>query len=166
MSTGVAWNAPYIGVAAASYWLMGGKPRISSIVRSIPEVVYSVLSTVAPPHVRRHHQGHRAVRVDVVGPVLRVVLEHEDRRLLPEAALRDGLHQPAQGEVVLRDHRARRRVPGCVPDGVVVAEAEDGEGGQVAVLLELRELLQPGVDALVVGDARGRRAGRSGSRGP
>jgi hypothetical protein len=27
--TGVAWKAPYIGVAAASYWLIGGKPRTS-----------------------------------------------------------------------------------------------------------------------------------------
>src|SRR6266508_329875 len=35
----------YIGVAAASYWLIGGNPRISSIVRSIPEVVYIVEST-------------------------------------------------------------------------------------------------------------------------
>src|SRR5215468_6508531 len=34
-----------IGVAAASYWLIGGNPRISSIVRSIPEVVYIVEST-------------------------------------------------------------------------------------------------------------------------
>src|SRR5262245_60286389 len=34
-----------IGVAAASYWLIGGIPRISSIVRSIPEVVYIVEST-------------------------------------------------------------------------------------------------------------------------
>src|ERR1051325_1005199 len=32
-------NAAYIGVAAASYWLIGGKPRISSIVRSTPAVV-------------------------------------------------------------------------------------------------------------------------------
>src|SRR5262249_45162064 len=36
---GTGWNAPYIGVAAASYWLIGGKPRMSSMVRSIPEVV-------------------------------------------------------------------------------------------------------------------------------
>src|SRR5262245_44626652 len=35
----------YIGVAPASYWLIGGSPRISSIVRNIPEVVYIVEST-------------------------------------------------------------------------------------------------------------------------
>src|SRR5713226_9429245 len=44
-SDGVVVNALYIGVAAASYWLIGGRPRTSSIVRSTPEVVYSVLST-------------------------------------------------------------------------------------------------------------------------
>src|SRR6187549_1868802 len=35
----VVWNALYIGVAAASYWLIGRRPRISSIVRSMPDVV-------------------------------------------------------------------------------------------------------------------------------
>src|SRR5207302_1640338 len=45
VSTGVAWNDPYIGDAAASYWLIGGSPKISSIVRSTEHVVYSVLST-------------------------------------------------------------------------------------------------------------------------
>ena len=38
-------NAAYIGVAASSNCVMGGSPRISSIVRTIDEVVYMVLST-------------------------------------------------------------------------------------------------------------------------
>ena len=32
----------HMGVAAASYWLIGGIPRINSIVRSIEEVEYMV----------------------------------------------------------------------------------------------------------------------------
>src|SRR5262249_33227926 len=36
---GVPVTALYIDVAAASYWLIGGRPRISSIVRSTPDVV-------------------------------------------------------------------------------------------------------------------------------
>src|SRR5258708_6025876 len=36
---GVPTNALYIGVAPASYWLIGGRPRMSSIVRSTPDVV-------------------------------------------------------------------------------------------------------------------------------
>ena len=96
------------GVAAASYWLIGGRPRISSIVRSTDAVEYSVESS-APRRVQRaRDQQHRAVRVDVVGAVLRVVLEHEDRRLRPEPAVRDRLHHAAEREVVLGDHRARR----------------------------------------------------------
>ena len=38
-SVGVVENALYIGVADASYWLIGGSPRISSMVRSTPDVV-------------------------------------------------------------------------------------------------------------------------------
>jgi len=44
--------ALYIGVADASYWLIGGSARISSIVRSIADVEYIVLSTV-----RRRENG-------------------------------------------------------------------------------------------------------------
>src|SRR5436305_14375906 len=42
---GTPLKALYIGVAAASYWLIGGRPRISSMVRSTPEVVEEVWST-------------------------------------------------------------------------------------------------------------------------
>ena len=38
-SVGVVENALYIGVAPASYWLIGGSPRINSIVRNTPDVV-------------------------------------------------------------------------------------------------------------------------------
>ena len=33
--SGVSVNAPYIGVAAASFWFSGWAPRICSIVRTI-----------------------------------------------------------------------------------------------------------------------------------
>ena len=90
--------------------------------------------------------------VHVVGAVLRVVLEDEDGRLRPEAALRDGLDEPAEGDVVLGHHRARGERSRPRPVGVVAAEVEDVEAGQAAVLLEAPELLEPGVDALVVRD--------------
>ena len=35
----------HIGVAAASNWLIGGKPKINSMVRNIDEVEYMVWST-------------------------------------------------------------------------------------------------------------------------
>src|ERR1700760_3897833 len=36
--SGVAVKHSYMGNAAASYWLMGGKPNISSMVRNTPDV--------------------------------------------------------------------------------------------------------------------------------
>src|SRR4029434_6733066 len=39
-------NEAHIGRAAASNWLIGSRPRISSIVRSIDEVLYIVESTL------------------------------------------------------------------------------------------------------------------------
>ena len=46
---GVKWvfspNDPYIGFAAASYWLIGGSPSSKSIVRRNELVVCKVLST-------------------------------------------------------------------------------------------------------------------------
>lgn len=39
-------NEAYMGIAAASYWLIGGNPSRSSIDRTIELVEYIVLSTV------------------------------------------------------------------------------------------------------------------------
>src|SRR3984957_15735605 len=41
VTIGVAANEAYIGIAAASYWLMGGSPRNSSIDRTIEMVQYT-----------------------------------------------------------------------------------------------------------------------------
>jgi hypothetical protein len=43
---GVPAKLRYMGVAPASYWVIGGSPRISSIVRIMLAVVYCVLSTI------------------------------------------------------------------------------------------------------------------------
>ena len=64
-------------------------------------------------------QADGAVGVDVVGAVLGVVLDDEDRRLGPELALADRLDDPAQRQVVAGDAAcgvgAPGRVPGCGP---------------------------------------------------
>jgi hypothetical protein len=36
----------YIGRAAASYWLKGGRPRINSMLRTMLTVLYCVESTI------------------------------------------------------------------------------------------------------------------------
>ena len=47
-------------------------------------------------------QGGRAVRVNVVGAVLRVVFDDEDGRVLPVGTFRDGFDDATDGVVVLR----------------------------------------------------------------
>ena len=75
--------------------------------------------------------------IDVVGPVLGVVLEHEDRRRAPEPAAADRLDQPAERDVVLGHHRPRRRRIGPRAIGVIVTQPDDVEARQPAVGLEL-----------------------------
>src|SRR5579885_1609070 len=43
--SGAVRKLAYIGGAAASYWVMGGRPSSSSMVRSMEDVVYRVEST-------------------------------------------------------------------------------------------------------------------------
>ena len=73
-----------MGVAAASYWLMGGEAQKSSIVRSIParRVERRIDGTAAPAY-GLIDQRDGTVGVHVVRAVLGVVFEDEDRRLLP-----------------------------------------------------------------------------------
>ena len=105
-------------------------------------VLYWVLSSVLPLGVRADDQADGAVGVDVVGAVLGVVLDDEDRRLGPGLAVRDRLDEPAQGQVVAGDAGLGRERAGRGAGGVVLAQAHDDEPGQVAVLLELAELLE------------------------
>ena len=107
-----------------------------------------------PPRPGARHQQDGTVGVHVVGAVLRVVLEDEDRRLGPEPALRDGFDHAAQGHVVLGHHRAGRAPSRLRAHRVVVAEVEDAQAGKPALLLEPPELLEPDVDALVVRDGQ------------
>ena len=50
------------------------------------------------------------MRVHVVGTVLGVILDDEDGGLRPEYRMADGLDEPAQRKVIVRDQR-----PGRVP---------------------------------------------------
>ena len=68
-----------MGRAPASKCVIGRRPRINSMVRSMDVVLYMVLSTMPRLRVGRNHERRRAVRIHVVRPVLRVVFQHEDR---------------------------------------------------------------------------------------
>ena len=52
---------------------------------------------VPPLGVRANHQGRAAMCIDVVRAVLGIVLEHENRRVLPELAVAHRLDHAAQG---------------------------------------------------------------------
>ena len=51
----------------------------------------------------------RAVRVHVIGAVLRVVFENENRRVLPVGACGNFLNEKAERVVVVRNVKLRRR---------------------------------------------------------
>lgn len=57
-----------MGVAAASYWLIGFRPSISSIVRSMPEVEYMGVVYEAAFHRSARHKCNGAMCIDVVRP--------------------------------------------------------------------------------------------------
>src|SRR5207237_8291999 len=54
-------------------------------------------------HVRTGGKGDRARRVDVIGPVLRVIFFHENYGLLPDRTVRNRFDHAAQRRVILRD---------------------------------------------------------------
>ena len=62
-----------------------------------------MLSTLAVLGPRADDLDRRPVAVDVVGTVLAVVLDHEDRRVLPVPAVRDLVDDLADGEVTVGD---------------------------------------------------------------
>ena len=115
MKSGVLVKQSNIGVAVASNWFMGGRPRISSIVRRRLVVLYCVLTTCAALRVGAGDVGRGAVAAHVVPAVLRVVLDGEDRHLPPEGRVAEGLDDPAEGEVVVGHGRRGRGGAGLVP---------------------------------------------------
>jgi hypothetical protein len=89
---------------------------------------------------RAHDQRDRSMCVDVVGAVLGVVLDHENRERGPERALRQRLDHSADGEVVLRDVRARRESADLRARRVIVRQAQHDQARHLVALLESGEL--------------------------
>src|SRR5438093_8104716 len=65
--------------------------------------------------------------VDVVGAVLGVVFDDEDRSVVPVGAVRDGLDDAAESEIVVGDGSRGTRNAGGGTVGVVVGEIEEDE---------------------------------------
>ncbi len=104
-------------------------------------------------------QRRRAVRIDVVGAVLGIVLDHEDHRLRPDLRSRDDLHQLAHAEVVVRAHRQRIA---ATRRGAVGVIAHHDHVVQTRHRIEQQLRLERGVEAV---DARLRQRRRGAHAG-
>src|SRR5437588_9797005 len=90
------------------------------------------------------------MRIDVIGSVLRVVLQHEHYRILPERTLRQRFDDSSEGEIVIRHVCSRRWSASASPGGVVVWEREYLQRRQVPRVHELLELLEPHIHACLI----------------
>ena len=81
--------------------------------------------------------GMATVPVDVIESVLGIVLGHDDARLRPEPAPRDGLDHHSEGQIVVGDHRSRRGGAGARTVRVVGRQEQVDEVRELPLPLEL-----------------------------
>src|SRR5262249_20333289 len=98
-------------------------------------------------------QPDRTMGIHVIRPVLGVVLDDEDGRLLPERPLRDSFDQPAQCHVVTGDAGLRRECSWRRAAGVVLTQAHDDEPRPGALIPGPLVLFQEHLDILRVAHA-------------
>ena len=77
-------------------------------------------------------KGNRTMSIDVVGAVLRVIFDHKNGGVVPVGAVRDGIDDASESEVVVGDGGIRRGLAGARAPRVIVGEIEE---------CELRELV-------------------------
>src|SRR5271157_3921232 len=82
--------------------------------------------------------------VHVIGAVLRIVFEHEDRRVVPVRAVREGFYHAAQSEVVIGYRRSRRRRSGTCAGCVVIGQPQQHELWQLLASATFARLHKPG----------------------
>ena len=148
-------NAPYIGSAARSSWFIGRDAEdLLDRLDHIELRVVLVIDTAC--RVGADHERRTAVAIDVIDAVLGVVLDHEDRGALPEAAVGDLVDHPADGEVVVGHLGNRVRDRGAVGytggPGVVRHQPHEREVGHLPGLHLLLEHREPLVDAVLIRD--------------
>src|SRR5580704_17064529 len=86
------------------------------------------------------------MRVDMVGPVLRIILDYEDCRLRPRLAVADRVNQLSEGHVTAGDTGGRRKCARPGAGRVVLAQAQYHQARKSALPLEFAELFQEDVD--------------------
>ena len=104
--------------------------------------------------VRADDEACGTVRVHMIRPVLRIVLDDEDRELRPHAALRDRFHDLANRDVVRGDLCLGRKGPRCGALCVILADRHEHEVRHRAVPIHLLELLNETIGAGEVAQTR------------
>ena len=97
----------------------------------------------APLHVRADDEAAGAVGIDVVGAVLRVVLDHKNRHFLPKLAVRRGFNDASKREVVARDAGVGRERAGRRAARVIFTERHDCELRERAACLRVVQVVDP-----------------------
>src|SRR5438105_15946947 len=83
---------------------------------------------------------------------LRVIFQYKDDSVLPKGALRQGLHDPAQCQVIVRHIGPRRKITGAPTSRVITGQMQYFEGRHLAFDNELMKFLYPSVSALLIGN--------------
>src|SRR5579883_1390859 len=93
--------------------------------------------------IRGYDKRDRAMRVDVIARIRRVILNDEYRALLPERRMRDGRDDLAESEIVIRRHCARRAVSGGNAGGMIVRKMYYDHVRENMMRLKLVKLVLP-----------------------
>src|SRR5208282_2864398 len=72
-------------------------------------------------------QGGRSMGIDVIGAILRVVLDDEDGGVVPVGTVGEGIDYAAYRQIVVGDRGLRRGLAGTRASGVVVGQVEERE---------------------------------------
>src|SRR5580700_3578262 len=80
----------------------------------------------------------RAVRVHMVGTVLRVVFQNENCRVIPVGAVRNGVNHAAEREVVVGYGGCRARQIRSRASGVIIRQIKKNESRQLEVRTFMR----------------------------
>src|SRR5271166_1687974 len=83
-------------------------------------------------------EGDGAMSVDVVGTVLSIVFENEDRGVIPVRAVRHGVDHAAESQVIVSYVRGWTGTVGTRASGMVIGQVEQHEGWQLVILAFMR----------------------------
>ena len=93
---------------------MGGAENLFNSMDDTELVVIGAVDCV-PFHVRPDDIASGAMAVDVIDSVLGIIFGDEDNAIVPIGAIADGLNDPADREVVIRDLGGWGRNPTEIP---------------------------------------------------